>query len=112
VIYRQSSFAFEQRLRLDSDQVVLIRTDCSTAFKDEVSRLPGVRAVACSGTDALNYAWIGWVFDRTDGTSLLVDQAAVDPEFFNFYGLHALAGRVFDSKVDSPSPWRLVLNET
>jgi putative ABC transport system permease protein len=111
-IYRQSNFAFAQRLRLESDQVLLVRTNCTPAFKDEVSRLPGVRAVACSGTDALSYEWIGWDLQRTDGASLLVDQATVDPSFFSFYGLRPIAGRVFDAPSDGPSPSRLVLNET
>jgi putative ABC transport system permease protein len=112
VVYRQSSFAFEQRLRLNSDQVLLIRTSCAAAFKDEVSRLPGVNAVTCSSADALNYEWTGWYLKRSDGNSLLVDLAPVDPGFFNFYGLRPLAGRLFDSTSDSPSTRRLILNET
>ncbi len=112
VIYRQSSFAFDQRLRLNSDQVVLVRTTCNTPFKDEVGRIPGVSAAACSGSVALNYAWIDWDLKRTDGVSISVDQAPVEPGFFDLYGVRPLAGRVFDAASDSPASWRLVLNET
>lgn len=48
ILYRQSNFATRDSLRLDKDQVLLIRGACAKALKDEVRALSGVRAAACS----------------------------------------------------------------
>jgi putative ABC transport system permease protein len=92
VVYRQALFAMHQSLRVDSDQVLVIRRACSDGFKDAVKELRGVTAVACSTwapPDSLEAA---------SGASLPEGQAvlryaSVDFGFFELYGLKPLAGR-------------------
>jgi putative ABC transport system permease protein len=115
VIYRQSSFAFASRLRLASDEVLLVRTNCLTAFKDEVGRLPGVQAAVCSSAQALNYERSAIDLHAADGKPVIVDVAAAGAGFFELYGIHPLAGRSFDrgQGIDTgDEPTAVVLNES
>jgi putative ABC transport system permease protein len=74
------------------------------AFRDAVARLPGVVGVADSydvpgrasetGTRGSEMA------KRLDGSSVSLSVQFVSPEFFKVYGLSALTGRLFDSRID------------
>lgn len=121
VIYQQTQFALNQGMRLDRDQVYLIRTNCKDAFKDEVAALPGVRGVACSSGLALNFGEIVGPVRLPDGTSMQVARHPVDFGFFEFYGLRPVAGRFFSSDhpgdaisddFNVPMSAPVVLNET
>jgi putative ABC transport system permease protein len=121
VIYRQTQFALNEGMRLDRDQVYLVRTNCRDAFKDEVAALPGVRATACSSGLALNFGEIVGPVRLPDGTSMTVARHPVDFGFFELFGLSPVAGRFFarehpgdvitdDPKLPMSAP--VVLNET
>ncbi|MGE3332789.1 MAG: ABC transporter permease [Rhodospirillaceae bacterium] len=114
IVYRQTKFAFDEGMRLNTEQVLLARTNCTTAFKDEVAKLPGVAAAACSSNMALNYEWGQFITKRSDGTNVDIDDAVVGIGFFELYGVKPLAGRFFrnDNAMDTSSaPRSLVLNE-
>jgi putative ABC transport system permease protein len=96
VIYRQTAFAMNEALRLNKDQVVIVRTTCSTALRNEIGALPGVQAVACSSAAPLELnAPSGGVL-VPHGNGLRFQLSMVDFEFFELYGLQPLAGRFFD----------------
>ncbi len=114
IVYRQTQFAFNEGMRLDTQQVLLVRTTCATAFPEEVAKLPGVAATACSSNEALNYEWSAQATKRLDGTEADFDLAAVGPGFFELYGFTPVAGRFFarDNPMDNgEAPTSLVLNE-
>ncbi|MGE3476712.1 MAG: FtsX-like permease family protein [Rhodospirillaceae bacterium] len=115
IVYRQTQFAFDEGMRLDTAQVLVARTNCSTAFKDEVAKIPGVAAAACSSNMALNYEWGQYDTKRADGTVVPIDSAIVDIGFLELYGVQPVVGRFFqrDNAMDtSDAPRTLVVNET
>ena len=92
VVYRQALFAMHESLRVDSDQVLVIKRACSEGFEAGVKQLPGVIAVACSTWAPPNS------IEAASGASLPEGQAvlwyaSVDFGFFELYGLKPLAGR-------------------
>jgi len=114
-IFRQTSFAFNEGMRLPTDQVLLVKAGCQPAFKDEVSRLPGVRGAACSGANALGYD-VGYG-DGTapNGKTVALARHSVGIGFLELYGFQPLAGRFFDNAHASDMakvPVSYVLNET
>ena len=97
-IYRQTTFALGQGVGgADSKLITGVFTPCDNAFPEEVRRLPGVAAAACSSLNALNTpnaknivaVQIGG--GRRESFSV----APVDYGFFEVYGIHPLAGRLF-----------------
>ncbi len=114
IVYRQTRFAFDDGMRLDTAQVLLAQTNCATAFKDEVAKLPGVAAAACSSSAALNYAWSQMETKRADGTLASIDEAMVGIGFFELYGVQPVVGRFFqrENPMDNTdAPRSIVLNE-
>lgn len=95
VIYKQTAFAMNEGLRLDKEQVAIIRTSCGAAFKNEVQALPGVRAVACSFSAPLRIMGNSGG-GRRIGEIMPFEMSMVDFGLFELYGLHPLAGRFFD----------------
>ena len=115
IVYRQTSFAFNEGMRMESSQILLVRANCATAFKEQVRQLPGVRAAACSSAMALNYERQVAGIPRPDGTLLAMDLAEVDFGFFELYGVRPIAGRLFDRNqgMDAgESPTSVIINET
>ncbi|HEY5412199.1 MAG TPA: FtsX-like permease family protein, partial [Caulobacteraceae bacterium] len=95
-VYRQTSFALTDAVRLDTDQILRVNAPCESAMKHQVAALPGVRQVACAsqvavagGEEHNNAALAGH-------PPLSVSMAAVDAGFFEMHGLKPLAGRFFD----------------
>jgi putative ABC transport system permease protein len=98
VIYRQTLFAMRDGQRIDTDQVLLVYVDPSEdneAFKDSVRSLGGVRGVTSSAWLPTNFGELRWAARIPDGTVKELSFAPVDFGFFEFYGLHPLAGRLF-----------------
>jgi putative ABC transport system permease protein len=96
-IYRQTSFALQNVLRLNIDQMVLV--DCEPGFKEKVAALPGVSAAACISYEALGdpfYATTTFVKDPLRG-NITVNTAGADVGFFEMHGLKPLAGRFFSA---------------
>jgi len=106
---RQTVFAIREHLRIDTDQVLVVNvpgpppryngvqpTVCAPAFKERVAALPGVRAVACSSSSTIGYnGGVAALFKMPDGRQMALTNSAVDFDFFDFYGMRPLAGRVF-----------------
>jgi putative ABC transport system permease protein len=110
VIWRQRDFALNEALRVDTDQMLLlrlgtidtlsfagpgVRMSCAPALQDQLRRLPGVRGVSCSGLDLLNggggFSW------NADGEKFTISGATQEPGLFALYGVKPLAG-----KLDAP----------
>ena len=94
-IYRQTSFALENVLRLSGDQVVLI--DCEAAFKQQVAALPGVSAAACVSYGALGVSDTQTLVKEPVRGDVTINTAGADVGFFEMHGLQPLAGRFFSS---------------
>jgi putative ABC transport system permease protein len=120
-IYRQTSFALENVLRLNGDQMVVV--DCEPGFKQKVAALPGVDAVGCVSYEALGeFATKTSVKDPARG-NITINTAGAGVGFFEMHGLQPLAGRFFSSDrgedvvLDGPNAGpqdqpSLVLNES
>jgi putative ABC transport system permease protein len=100
VIVWQTEFATGQSLRLDKDQVALLRGTeaCADNVRNPVAALPGVRGAVCSRSAPLDFSTSDGPTTLGDGRSLDVNQVSIDFGFFEFYGLHPLAGRFFDRR--------------
>ena len=71
------------------------KTSCGTAFRDAVTRLPGVRDTACSDgwTDGFQGSYFSAILQT--GAVIEVSYFSVDFDFFELYGVKAVAGRLF-----------------
>jgi len=98
VVYRQVSFALNDGLRFDKDQVLAIMTSCKGSFAEEVVKLPGVRAAACSGSAPLGIGISKSSALAPDGTQIDVRSEAVAPGLLELYGLKPVAGRFFSAR--------------
>jgi putative ABC transport system permease protein len=107
VVWQQRSFATGAALRVDTDQMLLIRGRCSAPLADALRQLPGVRGVACSDRDFLGGFSI-MTMKSVDGIEQLVFLSQVSPAMFDLYGVRPLAGRLSIA----PGGSGYVLNET
>src|SRR5262249_51318357 len=84
-IYRQTSFALQNVLRLNEDQIV--HMECEPGFKQKLAALPGVNAVACVSDQAFgSFAVKTFVKDPARG-DITVDIAGADVGLFEMHGL-------------------------
>jgi putative ABC transport system permease protein len=100
-IHRQGQFAVNEALKLDTDQVLVIQTGfgkpCNAALRDEIRKLPGVRAAACSLLAPFSNT-VG-VFYKTRNSELMqLTQSHIDFDFFEVYNIRPIAGRVFSAE--------------
>lgn len=74
------------------------------SLRDAIAQLPGVAGVADSrdvpGRDDMTGTHGSTTVLRVDGSSAAVSIHFVGPDFFNVYGLKALAGRMFDPRIE------------
>ncbi len=94
VIYRQRLYATHEALRLDTDQVLMVRSPCDTAFKDAVRALPGVAGAFCSGEGLLTGRSFGR-YRLGDGSVSAIDVVVIEPGLLQMYGLQPLQGHFF-----------------
>jgi putative ABC transport system permease protein len=94
-IYRQTNFALHDALRLDTSQVLEVWGPCRGAFRQEMERLPGVRAVSCGSPMALGVSPSKTVIFKRDRSMQTVSEGPLDVGFFEIHGLKLLAGRFF-----------------
>ncbi|HEX8216093.1 MAG TPA: FtsX-like permease family protein [Allosphingosinicella sp.] len=90
VVHQQRRFALGEALRMDIDHVLTVAARCPAAFRDEVAKLPGVRAVSCSGAELLTgevFAFVDW-----RGARVSTDIVSALPSTFALYGVRPLAG--------------------
>ena len=120
ILYQQTNFATRDSLRLDKDQVLLIREGCAKAFKDEIRALSGVQAASCSFVAPLQNPVVIPTQLR-NGQRLSIHESAIDIGFLELYGFKPLAGRFFSTAHEGDAPpedlkeplrLRVVINET
>jgi len=98
VVYRQVSFALNEGLRFDKDQVLAIMNACKGSFPAEVRKLPGVRSAACSESAPLGMHNATSGALAPNGTEIAVHNEAIEPGLLELYGLHPVAGRFFEPR--------------
>ena len=122
-IYRQTSFALHDSLRLDTSEVIRIGAPCRSAFRQEVEGLAGVKGVSCGSVASLGVGSSKTVIFHRDRSMQTINEAPIDTGFFELHGLKAVAGRLFsrargaDLLLETPGAgWKaqppIVLNET
>ena len=97
-IYRQTSFALQDALRLNVDQVVRIDTFCTPDFRQELAALSGVNSASCASDVAEGQGGSNTVVKLPSGATLTLQLASVDVGFLEMHGLKPLAGRFFDRR--------------
>ena len=107
VVYLQRHFATEAALRVDTDQMLLVRSPCNAAFVNQLQAIPGVRGLACSSASLLGDSQFMTANDRT-GVPQLVFVTPAAPAVFDLYGIKPLAGKLSGS----PDGIYYVINET
>jgi putative ABC transport system permease protein len=97
-IHRQGQFALSESLKFDTDQVLIVdtglRNPCNTALRDEIRKLPGVRAAACSLMAPFSNT-VATMYKGPNGNVIQLSQSHIDFDFFEVYGIQPVAGRVF-----------------
>jgi putative ABC transport system permease protein len=98
VIHRQTTFATKESLRISAEQVLLVFASEQTpseAFKDALAHIPGVSGVTAATALPTNYDGNAALFSHRPGTEpVLLQFSAIDANFFEFYRLQPLAGRL------------------
>jgi putative ABC transport system permease protein len=103
VIYRQTQFALHAALRIDTDQVVIYNLDSESptggtpgqAFRDAAAAIPGVLGMTAAGNIPTSSFGPSTTFNDSKGEMAMLQVAAVDLNFFDFYRIRTLAGRSF-----------------
>lgn len=122
-IYRQTHFALSKGVGDNGQLILRVNGSCKGPFAQEVARLPGVAGAACSTLNALNTPALvnSLPVEVGGGHQESFDWAPVEFGFFQVYGIHPLAGRVFspDHGTDgvlanwsTPAQPTVVINET
>jgi putative ABC transport system permease protein len=122
-IYRQTSFALDDALRLHTDQLLQIVTKCDPAFKQELAALPGIRGVACGSRNAYGTSFAKTFVAQPGRAVATLETAPIDVGFLEMHGLKPIAGRFFsrdqgeDVVLDRPGAGpdvqpSIVINET
>jgi putative ABC transport system permease protein len=109
VVYQQRQFATQDALRVDANQMLLVRSPCNAAFTSELRALPGVRGLACSSSALIDHPVfnIAFIDDKT-GIEHLLRPIVVQPSLIDLYGIRPVAGQAFRGSEGS----YLLLNET
>ena len=109
-IYRQTQFALNDALRMDTSQAVFLGEPCRSTFAQEAAALPGVKAKSCASFGSMTFGENPTYALMSDRSRRTVDEAVVDVGFFELHGLKPLAGRFFskdrgeDVVLDRPEP--------
>ena len=94
VVYQQRQFAMQEALRIDTDQVLLIRSPCNMGFTSPLRVLPGVRGVACSSSPLVDHGSVNVMLVKAkSGGQQLLYPIFVEPSLFALYGIKPVAGR-------------------
>ncbi len=102
VVEQQHRYAMRDALSIDTDQVLIIRSPCNTAFATQVRSLPGVRATACSGEQLLGQDYATNLI-RPDGSFRTLALVPIEAGAFRLYGLKPLAGTLADADKSAAS---------
>ena len=118
VVWQQREFATREALRLNTDQMLVVRATCVPALMDAFRRLPGVRSVGCSGLHLLGFVSAGGHAARPGGENVQIGYVATELRVLDAYGIRAIAGTLHPvesaTKDDGPElPWSgFVINES
>ncbi len=119
VIYQQLDFMLNKDLGFDKDQILVIQRfgevgrDHVEAFKQEISRIPGVMA-STSSTSIPGYPNnfnAHFIEGRTSDQTYLLQVNYCDYDFANTYGLKFVTGRFLSREIASDST-AAVINHT
>ena len=94
-IYRQTQFALNDALRMDTNQVVWLAEPCRSAFAREAAAQPGVKAKSCASFGAMTFGENPTYALMPDRSRRTLDEAVIDTGFFELHDLKPLAGRLF-----------------
>ena len=99
VIHRQTTFAMGEGLRIDRDQVLMLdfsEQPVNTAFMDAIAGIPGVSAVTAASALPTNHdgANASKFSHSPDSEPVLLQIGNIDFNFFEFYHLSPVAGRL------------------
>lgn len=115
VIYRQRIYATHDALRVDTDQMLILRSPCRPAVLNELRGLPGVRGAYCSSEALLDRSAFSNL-RLQDGGVLAIDTASLEFGVFGLYGIKPLAGRLPTEDQNDLGPMQnasqIVINET
>ena len=120
-IYQQTEFAVKERFQFDTENVLLVTTNCEDTLRDEIGKLSGVRGAACSSSFALDFESFRTELISPNGTKASISAKPIGADFFELYGINLVTGRFFsDERIsdaftpEDATAWRLpvVLNET
>ena len=110
VVHQQRQFAMREALRMDIDQVLTVAARCPPAFVAEAAKLPGVRAVSCSGRSLLTgemFAFLEW-----QGGRVTTETVSALPSLFALYGVRPVAGTLATLPEDgAAAASKVVINE-
>ena len=97
VMYRQTRFALDERLQVPTDQIAMFRTSCGEALRNEITKLPGVRATSCSALSMQNISVGLAAFKRPNsaGADVTLRLTAIDEGLLELFALSPSAGRFF-----------------
>jgi putative ABC transport system permease protein len=108
---------------VDNRLIYNVYASCATGYADQVRKLPGVSAAACSSPNAVGLPALTGVVrvQLGGGQQALFDGTPVDFGFFELYGVKPLAGRLFGpdhgedgvlADPDTAAQPSVILNET
>jgi putative ABC transport system permease protein len=97
-VYRQTSFALNDAMRLDTDQIMRIGAHCEAALKRELAGVPGVKQIACVSQSIVAGGGEMTAAMQPGHPQTQVGVGAVDVGFFEMHGLKPVAGRFFDPR--------------
>ena len=103
VVYQQRSYATQDALRVKTDQMLILRSACNSAFETELRSLAGVVGVSCSTESFLDRRVFSNLRLR-DGRTAAVDLVGVEFGIFDLYGVRPLAGQFGPSASTDNSP--------
>ena len=98
-IWRQTNFALHDALRLDTSQVLQMGAPCRSAFRQELERLAGVKAVSCGSGVALGFYSSKSVIFKRDRAMQTISEGPLDVGFFEIHGIKPVAGRFFSKGI-------------
>jgi putative ABC transport system permease protein len=102
VVYQQRVFATRDALRINSDQMLLIRSACNTAFSSALQEVPGVRGVGCSSSTLVDHGTVNVILVKDKvGAQQLLYPIQVQPSVLVLYGIKPLAGRIPGGAADT-----------
>ncbi|MGZ5983516.1 MAG: ABC transporter permease [Caulobacteraceae bacterium] len=94
-VYRQTTFAVRDSLRMDISQTIWMAAPCRTAFAREAAAVQGVKAVSCTSREVMQMGMNHTTVLMPDRSEHAIAQAALDAGYLELQGIAPVAGRLF-----------------